>query len=361
MATRQAWPDAAKGACILLVVFWHDTVLDYVRLGWRLSLPLAGLWGTAGEALRPLRMPLFFALSGMFAARAVMRPWPSVVRARVARFAYLYVLWLLLHTAFFRLTPGFGAAVVRSPAQLLEQLTISPGNLWYLQALLVYFVVARSTRRVPGTVLAASLMLSVAVSSHWFSAPGNRASLLQNLCWFLIGLHATAWADRFARRTTARTAAMFAACYVVLASFTTVAGIGSWPGVRLVTGAVGVCAGISAAALLCRGRSGSATGRRPGRTGRALARLGRRTLPVYVIHMPLVALLHDAVAALFRRAPGLGHSLLLAAGYPVLATAAIVSTCLVIHQVLRRAGLRWLFELPGRVAGSGRHRTTTPI
>ncbi|MDG4793191.1 acyltransferase [Micromonospora sp. WMMD1082] len=149
---RLAWADVAKGGCILLVLLWHVIMKDYLQFDWRLDLPVAGAWGTLGELL-PMRMPLFFTISGMFAAHAVRRPWRSVGRPRIARFLYLYGVWLLIHTAVLALAPDFPTDRATSPGELLAQLTVTPSNLWYLSALALYFVLAKALRRVHPAVL----------------------------------------------------------------------------------------------------------------------------------------------------------------------------------------------------------------
>lgn len=60
-ATRErvAWADSAKGACILLVVLWHVVIKHYRRIDWHDAARIPGAWGTLGEQLLPLRMPLF--------------------------------------------------------------------------------------------------------------------------------------------------------------------------------------------------------------------------------------------------------------------------------------------------------------
>ncbi|MFE3762324.1 hypothetical protein ACFXPI_11225 [Streptomyces sp. NPDC059104] len=68
----------------------------------------------------------------------------------------------------------------------------------------------------------------------------------------------------------------------------------------------------------------------------------------------LVALQHEAMAVLSRRIPKVLSSTVLAACYPLLATAAITAASLLIHAVLLRARARWLFELPGTAAGPTR-------
>jgi threonine dehydratase len=122
---RQRWADVAKGLCIVLVVLWHVTRKDYLQLPLDPSLPVAGAWGRFSEVLLPVRMPLFFLISGLFAARQLDRPWPRVWSDRVAPLLYLFVLWTLVHTLVLRLAPGFDTAVAHSPGELLVQLTVT--------------------------------------------------------------------------------------------------------------------------------------------------------------------------------------------------------------------------------------------
>ena len=97
--TRLGWADIAKGASIVLVVLHHATTKQYDLSVPAHLAPIADVWTTLTHALKPVRMPLFFLVSGFFAAKAVHRPWPSVTR-RISTSAYLYVVWLLLLAAF---------------------------------------------------------------------------------------------------------------------------------------------------------------------------------------------------------------------------------------------------------------------
>ena len=75
-----------------------------------------------------------------------------------------------------------------------------------------------------------------------------------------------------------------------------------------------------------------------------LGRLGRQTLPVYVLHMPVLALVAQLPAWV---GPGRGPFALAAAVlYPLLLTAVIAAACLGLHAVLVRVGGRYLFEMP---------------
>ncbi len=81
--------DAAKGVCIVLVVL-HHLVTKHLELVLPGDGPAVVAWGAVTAGLRPLRMPLFFVISGMFAASAVRRSWGASLRRRVATPYYLY-------------------------------------------------------------------------------------------------------------------------------------------------------------------------------------------------------------------------------------------------------------------------------
>src|SRR5262249_31338341 len=154
----------------------------YLRIEWHLGVPLPGAWGTLGEQLLPLRMPLFFTISGLFAANAVHRQWQLVARSRIAKFLYLYAGWLLVHTVVLAAAPGLPTARATSALGLLAELPVTPSNLWYLYALALYFAVAKAARRVPGPVqLAAAGVLSAVAATGLLATPGNRGGLYQNL------------------------------------------------------------------------------------------------------------------------------------------------------------------------------------
>ncbi len=339
---RVVWADVAKGACIVLVVLWHVVVKDYLRIDWRVGLPVPGAWGLLGEQLLPLRMPLFFAISGVFAANAVARPWRVSGRPRIARNLYLYAVWLLIHTALLAPAPGFPTDRATHPGELLAQLTVTPSNLWYLYALALYFAIAKALRRVyPAVLLTAAGALSAVAATGLLDSPGNRGQVYQNLVFFLAGVHLrpylTRWADGASTRRLVGTGAAYAVGLAVMAF----AGAQRWPGVYLLVSVLAVAFGLTAAARLARHRV----------AGPALARLGRRTLGVYVIHMPVLALLDRLLAAPVAGLAGPARALLVTV-YPVLLTALVLALSLAAHRGLTALGAHWLFDLPRRRAHS---------
>ncbi|GGO02426.1 acyltransferase family protein [Micromonospora parathelypteridis] len=334
-SARVVWADVAKGGCLILVVLWHVVVKHYLRIDWRVGLPVPGAWGLLGEQLLPLRMPLFFTISGIFAANAVHRPWRLVRRSRVSRLFYLYATWLLIHTAVLALAPGFPTDRATDLEGLLAQLTVTPSNLWYLYALALYFVLAKVLRRVhPAVLIAAAGVLSAIAAAGLLDTPGNRGGVYQNLVFFLAGLHLRPYVQRWAGTASRRRLVWTLALYAV-ALGAVAAGAGRWLGVGLLVSLAAVAFGVTAAAQVAD---------RP-RIGGALAALGRRTLPVYVIHMPVLALLHRLLAGPVADLAGPGRALLVV-GYPVLLTAAVLALSLALHRGLLAARASWLFDLP---------------
>ncbi|VXB38288.1 acyltransferase family protein [Aeromicrobium sp. 9AM] len=331
---RETWPDVAKGVCIVLVVLWHVVTKHYQRVDWDTSLPFSAAWGSLGEQLLPLRMPLFFTISGLFAIGAVNRPWPTLVRTRIGKFATLYAIWLLIHTAVMWFTPSFDTARARGPLQLVEQLTITPTNLWYLYALALYFLVARVTAKVPTVwLLTAAFLLSAVAAAHLLPVPSNRGQVYQNAFFFLAGLRlgptVTAYVVKVDRRRLVTSAAAYASALTAMAALGAQQWFGVWPAVSILA----TWFGVTGAVLLSRHLP---------RPAALLSRLGVRTLPIYVIHLPLLAvldrLLRGPLSVLEPRTP------VLAAIEPVLLTALLIGACLGLHRGLRACGLRRLFE-----------------
>lgn len=335
---RAGWADVAKGVCILLVVLWHVIMKHYLQITWHLPAPIPGLWGAFGDQLLPLRMPVFFTISGLFAASAVQRSWKVTARSRIARFYYLYAIWFTVHTVVLSMVPRFDTLAAHSALDVLEQVTITPTNLWYLVALAVYFVVAKLTRNLPlAVVLGPALLLSAVASAGLLAAPGNRGQLYQNLFFFLAGLRLKPWVERWARTANRRRLLAGGAAYVVVMLAIRLLGAKQWFGVWPAVCALAVLVGIAAAVELDRWA----------RVSRLLADLGRNTLPIYVMHMPLLALLHAALLKPFSSA-GTPVQLVLAVFLPVVLTALLVTVCLTLRRGIEAAGGSWLFELPAR-------------
>lgn len=282
------WIDIARALCVLAVVVMHTTisllvVVDHtqVDVGWRQIV----------DAMTPFRMPALALLSGMLLARRIRSGWADrSARASVALSYWLYVVWLLV---FLLVAVGVGWSVwlgplgAGSPLQgaqtFVDQLVLPRTILWYVMALAIWTGILTLIHRVPP---AAVLITLSALSVASFYLPGDGSDQYRNVLRYFIFFAVGAYFSTSLRVWLTRrlpTTAFFAVAAFALVVF--IAQFGSDENVdrvlalpRDIAGAVivmGIAIGLSHI---------------PG-LGHALAWTGRRTLPIYVMHVPLLDML----------------------------------------------------------------------
>ena len=333
---RETWGDALKGALIILVVLWHAIVKTYLQVDWQIGPPISRAWAVVGELIWPFLLPLFLLVSGFFAANALTRSWSRVVRPRIVRFLYLYLVWSLIHMVALWAFPDFPTLVPRSVSEFVEFVTISPPDTWYLYALALYFLVAKLLSRVsPTLVIGAAALLSIAVSAGYIESVSNRGSLLYNFTFFLLGAHLAPQIRRAIGRATWPIAALLVAGYLVAFAAVRLTDAAAVPGVWPALSAIGCAMGLAVAATISPLRL----------VGSGLAWLGKRSLPIYLIHMPLLALADLALVGWLSGASG-AVQFIAAVGLPVVLTAILVAASVALYSLLLRDGASWLFDLP---------------
>lgn len=332
---RSVWADIAKGLSILLVVLGHAAGILTV-LGPDVTPSVLGAWNLLITALSPVRVPLFFLISGYFAKRALTRPWAAVFSSRVGKNLYVYALWVALLGLFFNfvLFPPFGG-VDYSPGGVLAQFVIPVSHPWYLYALAVYFLIAKAVRRVPvALVLGGAAVLYMLAGMDWQPLPQN---LLRGLLFFLIGAYAPAaieWASTKARLSVVLG---LVSGYVALALLIRILGVSEIAPALLALTCVAVPTALQVIVRLPPG----------GWVARLFNWLGQRTLPIYLMHFPvLVALAYAFQTVPFDRLPT-SVSAGLYALIPIVAASVAVLVTVGVHRLLLRLPCgEWLFTLP---------------
>lgn len=179
---RDQWVDAAKGTTILLVVL-HHAILMLIEDGIDMRE-----WLPFDNVLTWLRMPAFFLLSGLFAARVVVGPSVRLWRDRVIRFFYLFVLWSILYVPFYAVEAAVEGRSIRDEISVrVAQLAAALSPMWFLLVLAGFFAIARLIRAVRPAV---QISLAAAVSASVFlfdvHYPFDKLWLL---VFFLIGCY----------------------------------------------------------------------------------------------------------------------------------------------------------------------------
>lgn len=282
-AERQHWADIAKAAAVVLVVVYHvaPTFANSMTLN---SNAFEDAVTHFSRALLPLRIPLFFFVSGILARNAIMRPWRGAAQKRIVDLLWVYWLWTLVYVVPYSADRGelSGEVVHRSSLWVFN----FASTYWYLPALVAFFVLARATRRVPwsivvGLALAARLVADMTYSGDSIFVADLEMTLYRwsmYFIWFAIGARAVELVDQ------TRSLARFT-WPVVLAGFGFLAHyrmVGEVPfDLSLIVtmlglvGSIGLCEALARFEICCR-------------VGRYLA---GRTLPIYIFHGLFLAII----------------------------------------------------------------------
>jgi uncharacterized membrane protein YcfT len=171
---RLAWPDLARGACMVLVVLLHtDHALRHIGQ----NDPHLHL---LNELLVPLRQPLFFLISGMLGAGILSRGAPGVLVHRVGRYFWLFLVWWALGRFLQLRLDAYGPfgmePIFTSPPSLGRLFATAQDDHWFFYALAVFFGLALLLSRLPGWLHAAiALLLALPGLLDWGRASGITA------------------------------------------------------------------------------------------------------------------------------------------------------------------------------------------
>ncbi|KQM37604.1 acyltransferase family protein [Sphingomonas sp. Leaf10] len=284
---RVEWIDVAKAMSILMVTMLHVGQLAQaaeINVGRIVEL---------NAFLAPIRMPLFFAASGVFAGSALRKSWSDLLRHKVALFVWLFVIWTCVRW-------GFCAAVLPNPdnpnegtylSEIGWALLMPTTGLWFLWCLAIFFVVAKALRQFDARLTVGLAVIVSVVSLMIADAPAQAGEdgLLANLAhrnslrYFAFFYGAAMFPDIVKRLGTWKMApgviAMLA-CFTVFYALTKIAPTPIAATARFAASISGV-----ALLFLCA---------RPldafGPTSRALRYLGLNTLPIYVAQVPLIVI-----------------------------------------------------------------------
>lgn len=324
---RLDWLDVARGGSILLVVCLHATMY----------LTEAGLASYAytmlNKLFEPIRMPVFFTVSGLLAARAIRADWLDLAARKLWVFVWLFGIWTLIRWAFYgqvlenAVTPVEG----RFAGELATAWVAPSSGLWFIWALALFFVAAKALLPVQRIALPVALGLSMATLGGLI-APENFAqrNLLIYAPFFLGG----AWhGDRLVQRVGASPRLC---CLGGLAGFAALLAVqpavpeGLTGPLLLLLSLFGVSFGAGASVLMAR----------VGPVRRGFSYLGQNTLPIYVAHVLIVSLLSAGVALAAADLPLVRYW-----AVPLL-VALTIPLSLGLRRVAEHAGAGWLYAPP---------------
>lgn len=317
--------DFAKGISIALVVVFHATMaLD------RQNMADAHYW-LLNNFMAPIRMPMFFFISGFLMKKLARSASTDAFYRRVAGLIYLFVLWSVIHLLWETVSPLTSAPAASRWVVFLY----SPSSvLWFIWALAIYFCIARAGETVRrDAIFVVALILSLVTYMGLIEfANFAHNNVLKFLPMFLFG----AWyAKPLINSDTLRHPTTFPLSLLAFGVAFAVIYKGSFapPVVGTMTflmAPLGIVVGLAMSIFLC---SFDLTRRVP-------VYLGRNTLGIYVAHSPIVAVL----AALLAKATQ-GEMVISMLGVPLVTVVAILLS-LGLKIVAERAGGWWLYHFP---------------
>lgn len=341
-SARIEWLDAAKGACLVLVVLYHTVV--YIFLNSPLSDTLGfQAWKMIVVGLGWLRMPLFFLISGFLAHSAVFtRSWHEVFQPRIATFLWIYLLWMSIELGFrafliAHFDPTLVPGTVPFPLTLNAiawQAFVGDTPIWYLYALVIYFVICKLGNRHIRLTLALLVLLAIFYkqlipTQHW-----NLLSLAGNAVFFAAGCYGKAWIERLAGQFDGARFGLACTAALGLLALGRYYDALSLPGANFLIASCLVIASVDFFTLLARRYKLT-----------LLCMLGRNTLSIYLLSFFLINIAAQLVSSLQLPAP-------LAEVFVFFAPPALVALnallCIGLHSLLNCHVGRILFTLPTR-------------
>ncbi|TNM65754.1 acyltransferase family protein [Aliirhizobium smilacinae] len=294
---RIEWLDIAKGGSIVCVAVFHSTL--YMKAnGFDPKLAAA-----LNELLTPIRMPMFFTISGILGAGVLKREWRSLFARQIWTFAYLFALWSLIRWFYFRNVQD--NVIVKTEGDTLSELAtmwIMPeSGLWFIWALAIFFVIGRLFAN--ARLLAIGISLTLAAMT-WAGViqPGNfvHRNVLVYLPFFLCGLY-------FGKPIVSRLAERPVVIGIAAAIAFVLLKLGLMPllGGGLDYAAAAILLSVSGLMLGCTVAIG--LGQLWPRYN-PIAYIGRNTLPIYVTHVLLISALSAFLARSLPHNAGFAHA-----------------------------------------------------
>lgn len=336
---RLLWADVAKGMCILLVVLHHVCAKQLALVVPSDMADLAWTWSEWSWRLKPVRMPVFFLVSGMFASGAIHRPWGAIRRKLVGPY-YLYLVWLVLLTTFLTFETLVPANRPQTFEEIVSQLWLPSTSMWFLFAMAAYLFLARALRRVPPWLVVAAAAAFTASVSEFGITENNKVAVLSHFVYFAAGAYYPQLVRKVAEMRLPVT-------LLALAFWAALVGVEHTPlhltAKVLLLSLIGLPFGLVLARKVADTRAGE-----------PLAWLGQRTLQVYVLHLFLISGLAH-VPMRMGEDPGLAGRTALVL-WPVVAMVLVTGCCLLLHRLLVTCGLEVLFRAPDwLMEGRGKH------
>lgn len=311
--------DMLRGLAVVMMVFGHCLV-------WGRYGEIWAPYGALSGALTGVRMPILFIISGMLAAGLRQKSW-TVVAKRFVTLCWVYAIWvsvIVMMGLYLEPDDQMSIGIVRLAVEIVTPQTV----MWFIWSLAIYSVVLYVTRQLPAMWIAAGAVAMSFLGYAIALQPFSYENFFRYAGFFFVG---AMFRDRlmgFATRDFSwRLAAVMLGVLVPLHLVASpVEAAWGWD-VLAVPERFLICAIVLQAACLLPLLSISTP----------LAWLGRKTLPIYVGHLPVLLLARAMI-------PSLGTATDIVV--PLLLTAIAVGGSLAVERLAVTLGVPWFYARP---------------
>lgn len=343
-AGRQ-WVDFAKGAAILMVVYYHTS----------LYLSDIGIENTLGRikvVFELFPMPLFFFVSGLFGSRVTTWTFRDLWRRRLAPLLWLYIIWSVLRMVFYLIVPlangGLGELPATNPLNLLLLFFWPSSSYWFIYGLFLFTLGAWLLRRVDHRV---QVTAAAVVGTLFTTGIVNTTNVGWNRigALFLFYLVGTLYSRRivaFIEQRSTRAFLWVTPIFVVLSTVLFLFPLRWVPFLALAAQLAAVAMGILVARLLVRVR-----------VLHFLTICGERSLHIYLLHLYVIVLCVTFLRLVLPQDPAVLEGLEVPLLLFVMTLAVVIS--LLATRYLSK--VRWLYVPPAALGGPGRKRRTPMV
>ncbi|KHT61260.1 hypothetical protein RJ44_00430 [Alteromonas macleodii] len=340
-ATRLEWIDSLKGISILLVVYYHCIILPYTA-PFKSELFSKTIFDSfnyfIAYNLAPLRMPLFFMISGFLVSSSVVRKsWKEVSEKRIYILVYVFVLWSIIQNFSILLLgsessqEGLNNSIyAKNIIDFAQLLALGSNSLWYLYALVVYFVVTKLFNKYGLALLLIAACASLSLMNWKFPFPYK--SMVYCFFFFALGVFYGGAIFSYVNQLSLKRGLIILAvglCCTLFMKFVHFE-------VNIVKSLVYIYIFTFTVMLLFKF----------GLKLKILSFLGRRTLPIYIMHRPILEVTLVIITPLitridiFNKSEHLLYSLL----YPLLATSFCIAIPLLVYRYTSSGFGAYLFS-----------------
>ncbi|GAA1489148.1 hypothetical protein GCM10009626_18940 [Brachybacterium sacelli] len=259
--------DLLRGMAILLVILHHVSLVQQI---WDGGTPHAGV--VLSEAAKPFRMPALLFASGMLLPRSLRRPGPRFLSGKARGLLWPWLLWSAI------MLPIMGWEFGRDPLWWINGMYT-----WFLLALFLYYVLGLLTRSIPPGWVALACLVAWTVMQMLGSALEDPAYRPDKFVYFAVFFFAGAALRRVVLARTMPIALLAPGVLLALGWAAYAARIDRAPEPPVLSHLVVLISVLVAIGLAQRVPRL--------RIVRALEWLGRHSIVLYVVHLPVIELL----------------------------------------------------------------------